>query len=210
VGTDRSLVEQGLRGRLGRDHALGAFPFALGVAFALLALWALQERAQWAFVALVLLTLAASPLAFALLTLIAVGVGIAKRIEVKQALVPAVALAATAAFELALWRMFPDSGRYPFSVADLAAACAFSILGAALVWRIEHARALRAVLLVYGLACAAAYLIPSGLGSNITRLQYVAVPIAVLIAYAGGADTVTASSPLRRGRARRTRIAGSS
>jgi hypothetical protein len=160
----------------------GAFPFALGVALALFALWALQERAEWVFAALVLLTLAASPLAFALLALIAVGVALAKRIDGKRAVVPAVALTATGGFELVLWRIFPDNGRYPFSVADLAAASAFSLLGAALVWKIERARALRMVLLVYGFVCVVAYLVPSALGSNITRLQFVAIPIAVLVA----------------------------
>ena len=159
----------------------GAFPFALGVALALCALWTLQERAQWVFVALVPLTLAASPLAFALLALIAVGAALAKRIEAKRAVVPAVALAATGAFELVLWRIFPDNGRYPFSIADIAAASAFSLLGAALVWRIERALTLRMVLLVYGFACLVAYRVPSALGSNITRLQFVAIPIAVLV-----------------------------
>src|SRR5581483_7012352 len=86
-----------------------AFPFALGVALALCALWTLQERAQWVFVPLVPLTLAASP------------------------------LAETGAFGLVLWRIFPDNGRYPFSIADIAAASAFSLLGAALVWRIVRA-----------------------------------------------------------------------
>jgi hypothetical protein len=159
----------------------GAFPFALGAALALLALMALQKQVDWIFVALALLTLAASPLAFLLLTLIAVGVGLAKRIEARRALVPAVALAAAGAVEFLLWRVFPDRGRYPFSVADLAAATAFSLVGAGLVWKIERARALRMVLLVYGCGCVAAYLVPSALGSNITRLQFVAVPIAILV-----------------------------
>jgi hypothetical protein len=38
------------------------------------------------------------------------------------------------------------------------------------------------VLVVYGLACVVVFFIPSALGSNITRLQYVALPIAVLVA----------------------------
>ena len=138
-------------------------------------------RAQWAFVALVLLTLTASPLAFVLLALIAVGVAIAKRIETRRAVVPAAALAGTGVLELALWRIFPDNGRYPFSIADLAAASAFSLLGAALIWQIDRGRALRMVLLVYGFACLVAYVVPSAHGSNITRLQFVAIPIAVLV-----------------------------
>src|ERR1041384_4878990 len=38
-----------------------AFPFALGIALALLALWALQAEARWRFALLAALTLAASP-----------------------------------------------------------------------------------------------------------------------------------------------------
>jgi hypothetical protein len=159
-----------------------AFPFALGVALALLALWALQERAQRSFGALSLLTLAASPLAFTLLALIAAGVALAKRVELKRAVFPAAALVAMGTIELVLWRIFPDNGRYPFSGADLAASSAFSVLGAMLVWRIERARLLRIILLFYGLACVVAYLVPSALGSNITRLQFIAIPIAVLAA----------------------------
>src|ERR1700751_5782454 len=50
-----------------------AFPFALGFALALLALWALQANARWRFAGLALLTLAASPLAFLLLALLIAG-----------------------------------------------------------------------------------------------------------------------------------------
>src|SRR6201998_810280 len=54
-----------------------AFPFALGIAFALLALWALQAGARWRTVALAALTLAASPLAFLLLVVVLTGVALA-------------------------------------------------------------------------------------------------------------------------------------
>src|SRR5438876_4958692 len=47
-----------------------AFPFALGMAFALLAIWALQWGKRWRFAALAALTLAASPLAFLLLVVV--------------------------------------------------------------------------------------------------------------------------------------------
>src|SRR5438445_12023688 len=47
-----------------------AFPFALGIAFALLSLWALQARAHSRFALLAALTLAASPLAVPLLALV--------------------------------------------------------------------------------------------------------------------------------------------
>lgn len=160
----------------------GAFPFALGLALALLALWALQRQARWSFAVLALLTLAASPLSFALLALAAVGVGLAERTEPRRAFGPAAALAAMGVVEILLWRLFPDNGRYPFSLPDLVAVSAFSAVGAALIWRVERARALRMFLLVYGLACIGVYLVPSALGSNITRLQLFAIPIAVLAA----------------------------
>src|SRR5215210_2989043 len=61
-----------------------AFPFALGMAFALLALWALQAGARARFGLLAVLTLAASPLSFLLLVLVVVGVGIARRTQPRQ------------------------------------------------------------------------------------------------------------------------------
>src|SRR5213083_3470793 len=51
-----------------------AFPFALGAALALLALWALQTGSRWKFGALAALTAAASPLAFLLLALVLAGI----------------------------------------------------------------------------------------------------------------------------------------
>src|SRR5690349_15395693 len=47
-----------------------AFPFALGISLALLALWALQAGRRWRFAALAAFTLAASPLSFLLLVVV--------------------------------------------------------------------------------------------------------------------------------------------
>src|SRR5436190_10898036 len=55
-----------------------AFPFALGAALALLAMWALQAAKHGRFALLAALTLAASPLAFLLLALLLAGLGIAR------------------------------------------------------------------------------------------------------------------------------------
>ena len=158
-----------------------AFPFALGAAFALLALWALQVRSLWRFSALALLTFAASPLAFLLLVLFILGVAAAKRVRGSALVVPALALGAIAALALVLWRLFPDAGRYPFTATDLGIVCFFSAAGAALTLRVARARVLGMILLVYGLACVGVYLAPFEVGSNIIRLQYVAFPLAVLV-----------------------------
>jgi hypothetical protein len=49
------------------------------------------------------------------------------------------------------------------------------------VWRVENARVLQFVFAVYGVAVLAVYLVPSGLGENIARFRYIAVPLALLI-----------------------------
>src|SRR4051794_9517799 len=77
-----------------------AFPFALGVALALLAIWALQRGSRWSFVCLAALTLTASPLAFIVLSIILAGVGLARWRERGVLLVPGLTLAAAAAAEL--------------------------------------------------------------------------------------------------------------
>jgi hypothetical protein len=156
-----------------------AFPFALGAALALLAMWALQARKHWRFALLAALTLAASPLAFLLLALLLAGFGIARWRDRAALLVPGLTIAVFGLVEVVLWRAFPG-GRYPFSAQELAAALTFCILGAAVTWRVERARSLRWVFVVYLVACIAAYLIPSALGENVARLRYAAVPVAVL------------------------------
>jgi hypothetical protein len=89
-------------------------------------------------------------------------------------------VAAIAACEALLWRLFPDGGRYPFSWQELTAAVVFCVLGVAMTWRVDRADVLRWVFLVYLLACVAAFAIPSSLGENVDRLRYAAVPVAVL------------------------------
>jgi len=158
-----------------------AFPFTLGVALALLALWALQAGHRWRFAVLTLLTLAASPVALVFLVVVLAGVALARRGTLREALVPALALVATVATELVLVRLFPGTGRYPFSAPEAALALGFCVLAFACTWRVENARVLRYVFAAYAVAIAAVYLVPSGLGENIARLRYVAVPLALLI-----------------------------
>jgi hypothetical protein len=158
-----------------------AFPFALGVALALLALWALQVGHRWRFAVLTLLTLAASPVALVLLVVVLAGVALGRRGTPRDAAVPALVLVAAVATELVLVRLFPGTGRYPFSAPEAAMALGFCILGFACTWRVENARVLRYVFAAYAVAIAAVDLVPSGLGENIARLRYVALPLAVLI-----------------------------
>jgi hypothetical protein len=157
-----------------------AFPFALGVALALLALWALQAGSRWRFALLATLTLAASPLAFALLAIVLAGVALSRWHERRKLVVPALTIVVAGIVEVVLWRAFPDPGRYPFSWQELAAACTFCIIGAGITWRVERAGALRYVFVVYLAACLAVYLVPSSIGENIARMRFAAIPLTVL------------------------------
>ena len=132
------------------------------------------------FALLAALTLAASPLAF-LAALLAAGFGIARWDERRALLVPALTIAGFGAIEVLISRSFPDPGRYPFSWQELAAALIFCVLGAALTWRVERAKGMRWIFVVYLVACVACYLIPSAIGENVARLRYAAVPMAVLM-----------------------------
>ena len=157
-----------------------AFPFALGAALALLALWALQAGARARFGVLAVLTLGASPVAFVLLTLIVVGVGITRRTQLRLSAGPALILLGAGAAELALWRAFPGEGHYPFPPVQAAAAIGFCMLGLIVTWRVEQARLLRVLFFVYLAACAAAFVVPSALGENVSRFRFAAIPLFVL------------------------------
>ena len=160
---------------------IAAFPFALGFAFALLALWALQARARWRFAGLALLSLAASPLAFLLLAIVLAAVALGRRVSLQSSWLPIAVVAVAALGEMLLWRLFPDNGRYPFHTPDILAGSVFCLLGLALTWRVERARVLGFFFAVYLLAMIGAYVVPSQLGGNIERLRFMAIPLAALV-----------------------------
>jgi hypothetical protein len=156
-----------------------AFPYGLGLAFALAALVAIANRRIVWFSLLAMLTFAASPLAFVFLLVVLGAVAVAR--SPRDIGIPAAVLAAICVVALGLWRLFPDPGHYPFPTTELLAALAFCAVGAGLTWRVERARVLHILFLGYGVACAVSYLVPTNLGGNIVRLRLVAVPIAVLV-----------------------------
>jgi hypothetical protein len=158
----------------------GAFPFALGAALALLALWALQAGRRGRFAVLTVLVLATSPVAFVLLAVILAGIGLSRAPRGAELTLPLVTLAVATAVELMLLRLFPAGGRFPFSPSEFAAACGFCCLGILLTWRVRTAGVLRWTYVVYLVACTAAFLVPSSLGGNVARLRYAAIPIAIL------------------------------
>jgi hypothetical protein len=158
----------------------GEFPFALGGALALLALLALQRGRRWAAAVLVVLVLAASPVAFVLLAVVLAGVAAARPRALRGKAVPALAVVLTAAVGLLVVHLFP-SGTLEFPGVEALEATAFAVGLLALVWRLDRARGLRGVLIVYLLAVIAVYAVPSGLGHDIGRLRQLALPLALLV-----------------------------
>ena len=155
----------------------GALPFLLGSTFALAALVALQRKRNIAFAVLALLSLFSSPLAFAFLALVSVAAAVGGR--ERRFAAPALALGLAFAVEVVLTRLFPAGGNFPFPWTTLLGALAFAVIGAGLSWK--ESRLLRALFLVYGVACLVAFAIPSELGANVVRLRFVALPLTVLV-----------------------------
>jgi hypothetical protein len=158
-----------------------AFPFALGVALGLVALWAVQAGSRWRFAVLALLTLLASPLAFLLLVVVLAGIALGAHAEPRRLVVPVAIVLAVGSVHLILWRAFPADSRYPFPVYEFVPALLFCGLGAALAWRIERARVLFWLFAAYLPVVVAAYVVPSAVGGNVARLRFAAIPIAVLL-----------------------------
>jgi hypothetical protein len=182
------LRQWGMRARLSsRSFAVlwvgivgsAAFPFALAVSFALLAIWALQEGRRGRFAICAVLTLAASPLAFVLLAAVGAGALLQRR-SLRNVGVPVAAMLLAGAGELLLFRLFGGLGRFPFHVQQLVPALIFVGLGLATTTGVPAARPLRGFFVIYLVVLVAAFVIPTGIGSNIDRIRYVALPLALI------------------------------
>ena len=158
----------------------GAFPFDLGIALVLSALVAAQAHRYVICAVLTLLTAAASPLAFVLLALILLAVGLNKRVSGGAWRWIACALGAAGAVEFALFRLFPSGGSFPFSIDALAGALALCGGIALLTRGSDRARPLRWIALALAAACVASYLVPSSVGANIIRFRFAALPLVLL------------------------------
>jgi hypothetical protein len=156
-----------------------AFPYGLGLAFALGALVAIDRRRLVWFSLLAVACFAASPLAFVFLIVVLAAVAVARRSTGIKA--PVIVLATICVAGLLIARLFPDPGHYPFPASELAAVLVFCAIGAVLTWRVETARPLLVLFIAYALVCVASYLVPTTMGGNVVRLRYAAVPVAVLV-----------------------------
>ena len=131
-----------------------AFPFALGIALALLAIWALQAGARWRFAALAALTLAASPLAFLLLVIVLAGVALSQRTSLRGNWVPFVGdRSRRACSSSCCGGSSRAGGTIPFPLAEAASGAVVLRARARVHLAGRSARVLRFVFAVYLAAC---------------------------------------------------------
>jgi len=156
-----------------------AFPFALAVSFALLSIWALQQRRRGRFAVGAVLTLAASPLAFLLLVVALAGAALSRR-TFRDLGVPVAVVLALGGAEVLVYRLFGDGGRFPFQTLQLLPGIAFSLLGLWVTRGVAAARPLRGIFGIYLVVLLATYVVPSSIGSNIERIRYIALPLALI------------------------------
>jgi hypothetical protein len=165
----------------------GQYPFALGSAFALAALVALQRDHPVLLVLCCLTSLLASPLAFLLLAVTLVGLTAAqsRRLVLRRTRVigPVCAIALLGIAQLLVFRAFPAGSAFAYPWLDLVGITAFALCGAVLAQGDSRARPLVGVFLAYLVLGWAAKLYPSALGGNATRLlDYIALPLLALVA----------------------------
>jgi len=145
------------------DLLIGRLTFSLGVAFGLGAVLALQQQRPRLAAVLGVLAAAASPVAGAFAALAGATVVLTRRD--RSALGLAIApLVLVAVLSFA----FPEGGRQPFGWNAIFGVVGFTL---ALAWLLpEHERVLRTGALLYALAAVLAFLVPTPMGSNVTRL----------------------------------------
>lgn len=156
----------------------GEFPFLLGMALALLCLVALQAGRQWVGAFLIFATVAASPVAFVFLAIAVVAVGSMRSYR----LVAPYALVAAAVADFVVLRIFGAGGALGFPWSEAVAAIVFCLVGIALTLGAERGAPLRRFFVVYLVVVLAAWIVPSGLGHDVTRVRLLALPLVLVLA----------------------------
>jgi hypothetical protein len=160
----------------------GTYSYALGLAAMLAALRALQAGRSWLGVGFAALTLGFSPLAFIFLCLVLLAVLVARRRVSVNLLAVGGGLALLVAVEAASLWFFPSEGEYPFRGLELVSVLGVSALGAALALRAKGGGVLAALFAIWGLASLLAFLVPTPVGENLTRLRSFVFPVMLLVA----------------------------
>jgi hypothetical protein len=145
------------------DLFIGRLTFALGVAAALGCLVAISRGRYWLAMLLAVATPAASPVAGIFLGFVLVVAWTSLRPRMRACLIALVAAGiAVMAF------VFPDGGQQPYDFG--AALVAFLIVVAVNIQLAPSERLMRRGTALYAAAIAAAYVVPTPMGSNVARL----------------------------------------
>lgn len=161
--------------------AIGQEPYLLGETFGLLALVAAREGRVPLALALALACSCASPLAGAFLAL-ASGAWLVGRWPAGRGVAASVAVGALAPL-IVLALLFPGQGTMPFASLEFV-----GILGALLplgIVAVQVDRAIASGVMLYAVAVAFAFFVPSALGDNITRFGS-CFGVALAVTLAGG------------------------
>ena len=161
----------------------GTYPYAVGLATLLGALAALQRGRTVLALALSAATLGASPLAFLFLCLALTAIFLVRRRLDRRTIVIGAVVVGLGGFQGTLLLLFPLDGRYPFfRLSELLVVVALAALAALLARRARDGTLVAVVFALWTLASAIAFVVPSPIGENVTRLRGVVLPLVLLAA----------------------------
>lgn len=161
---------------------LGQWPYAVGLAAALLGVRALQSDRMWVVAAAGLAALATSPLAFGVLVLALGGALLTRpRLGRRHAALAASLGLAVAAY-VAAGRAFPAEHAFPFPRTQFALALVAAGFVAALGLVRARPDAATGAVTLFAVAVVAAFLVPLSLGENVTRPRELLFPVALGLA----------------------------
>jgi hypothetical protein len=163
----------------------GSYDYVVGFAVLLCSLSFFQRGRPVLGVACAGLTLALSPLAFIFLGVVLVAVWLPRRRVGRSEVLVAGALLAFGCAELLVLSGFPVRGLYyPYGLWRLLAGIGVSSLGVALGWRARRrgGTTIASLFLVWLIVSVVAYLVPSPVGQNVTRLAGLVLPLMLLAA----------------------------
>jgi hypothetical protein len=158
--------------------AVGRLPFALGMTVGLAAVLAAQHRRFLVAGIVTVAVAAASPVVSAFLAIVYAGWAIARQGTERR--VFAGLAAAAVAPVLVIAAMYPQGGMFPFRFGALVWTLA---IAAGVLFTVPHRyQVVRATTGCYMLASVGAFLVPTPLGANITRLgMYAAAPVVLAL-----------------------------
>jgi hypothetical protein len=107
------------------------------------------------------------------------GVVLSRR-SIRNVGVPIAIVAGCCAGELLIYRLFGDGGRFPFQTLQLLPGIGFAALGLLVTRGVAAAKPLRGLFWIYLVAVLVVYVVPSSVGSNIERIRYLALPLALI------------------------------